>query len=117
VDVSCFGSALPHGAGFYLIEAASARLQITLSACDHGNTRFAAAAPEHFLIYFKTPLFINFIEQPQLQPLPSQDNAEGSLSLNVIAIAAAAKLLKRLKPRYSRVFLIQYIHNVFDFHE
>ena len=28
-----------------------------------------------------------------------------------------AKLLKRLKPRYSRVFLIQYIHNVVDFHE
>jgi hypothetical protein len=37
--------------------------------------------------------------------------------LNVIATAAAAKLLKRLKPRYSRVFLIQYIHNVVDFHE
>jgi hypothetical protein len=37
--------------------------------------------------------------------------------LNLIAIDPAAEVLKRFTSCYSPVFLIQYIHNVFDFHE
>ena len=38
-------------------------------------------------------------------------------NLNVIAIAAAAEAAKADHKTLFTVFLIQYIHNVFDFHE
>jgi hypothetical protein len=34
-----------------------------------------------------------------------------------LAILPVSPLLKRFGQGYLRVFLIQYIHNVFDFHE